>query len=358
MLAPAKARNKVTNGARAFRRWIVPYINSRIRRNELRPLLSYLFTEWDCNMQCHYCYTYGSGVPGMSYETACSSIDWLQSVGCRVVAIMGGEPLLRPDFIADVIRYGTERGSFMYLATNGVPMTPEVTDAVGRAGVAALNVAVDGIEPKPGMPKALNSIRPQFDYMVEKQRDYGYVLFLNINITSKNLQDVRRLTKLARELEIGTDYHLNERPHIDQPHYAHGDNDTYIRPDQFDEADELLDWLIAENKGGHPMVNSVFNLQAMKQFMRGQTVDWSCRAGRHTTCVRIDGSLSPCFGLYSSTEDWGRIWAPRYDAEMLQRQKQQCQAHCLSTCQLTMHHYYDVLYGAPRWVWKHAMTGV
>ena len=42
------------NGVRAFRRWLMPYIQSRIMADEFRPLLSYLFTEWKCNLNCHY----------------------------------------------------------------------------------------------------------------------------------------------------------------------------------------------------------------------------------------------------------------------------------------------------------------
>jgi hypothetical protein len=37
------------NGVRAFRRWLIPYMQSRVMADEFRPLLSYLFTEWKYN---------------------------------------------------------------------------------------------------------------------------------------------------------------------------------------------------------------------------------------------------------------------------------------------------------------------
>ena len=92
------------NFVRAFRRWFVPYVQSRVTASEFRPLLSYLFTEWKCNVDCHYCWAFNNKVKGMTEETAIRSIDWLKSVGCRVIAIMGGEPLLRRDFILDASR--------------------------------------------------------------------------------------------------------------------------------------------------------------------------------------------------------------------------------------------------------------
>ncbi|MBE3117303.1 MAG: radical SAM protein, partial [Candidatus Atribacteria bacterium] len=136
-------RYKCTNGIRASRHWVVPYVNSRIHSDEFRPLLCYLFTDWKCNLDCHYCFQYDNDRPGMSIETARASIDWLKSLGCRVLSIMGGEPLVRKDFILEVLRYGTQNDFFVYLPTNGYLMDRAFIDEMGRAGVAAVNLAVD-----------------------------------------------------------------------------------------------------------------------------------------------------------------------------------------------------------------------
>src|SRR5512139_2287116 len=42
------------NRQRAVRCLLVPYLRSRVRPHEFRPLLAYLFTEWKCNLDCHY----------------------------------------------------------------------------------------------------------------------------------------------------------------------------------------------------------------------------------------------------------------------------------------------------------------
>ena len=118
----------------------------------------------------------------MDLETAKSAVDWLKSTGCRVIPLMGGEPLLRKDFVLEVIRYGAENGFFMYLPTNGYLMDENFIDEVGKAGVAAINLAVDCVSPLRGLPKALLRIAPQFRCLVEKQKEFGYLLFFNINI--------------------------------------------------------------------------------------------------------------------------------------------------------------------------------
>ncbi|MBW2028621.1 MAG: radical SAM protein [Deltaproteobacteria bacterium] len=352
------AHYKALNGIRAFRRWAIPYFNSLIHAKEFRPVLCYLYTEWKCNIDCYYCFQFNNEREGMDIDTAKSSVDWLRSVGCRVIPLMGGEPLLRKDFVLEVIRYGAEKGFFMYLPTNGYLLDKPFIDEVGKAGVAAINLAVDCISPLKGLPKALLRIEPQFRYLVERQKKYGYLLFFNINICRNNLRDVKMLTEIAHQNNIGTDYHLNEPPQdiVDIEHYAHRDDMLNIRPEQFDEVDELLDWIIDKHRKGWPMVNSIAHLQAFKERMRGRITYWDCRAGHNGALIRPDGTLSPCFDLICYNDDWGRIWEPKFDQEKLRKMKKECVPHCSSTCFYTMAHYYNMRY-LPEWIRKHVRVG-
>lgn len=66
----AKTGYKARNALRGFRCWYVPYLKSRYYSNQFRPLLSYLYTEFKCNVNCHYCYTWDNKLKGMTLETA------------------------------------------------------------------------------------------------------------------------------------------------------------------------------------------------------------------------------------------------------------------------------------------------
>jgi MoaA/NifB/PqqE/SkfB family radical SAM enzyme len=351
-------RYKSFNGLRAVRRWAIPYVYSRIHANEFRPVLCYLYTEWRCNIDCHYCFQYDNDKPGMDLETAKSAIDWLKSLGCRVIPLMGGEPLMRKDFVLDVIRYGAENGFFMYLPTNGYLMDRYFIDEMGRAGLAAVNLAVDCVTPRKGLPKALLSIEPQFRYLVEQQKKYGYLLFFNINICKTNIKDVKVLTEIAHQNHVGTDYHLNEPPHscVNVDHYKHRDDGLQITPDRYEQVDDLLDWLIDRQRQGWPMVNSIDHLEAFKDRMRGLMHPWDCRAGQNGALIRPDGTLSPCFDMIGYDHDWGRIWEPRFQEEELLALKEKCRPSCSSTCFYTMGSYYN-LYNLPEWIRKHTRVG-
>jgi len=351
-------RYKSLNGVRALRRWAVPYINSRIHSKEFRPILCYLFTDWRCNIDCHYCFQNNDHQPGMDIETAKSAVDWLKSIGCRVIAFMGGEPLVRKEFVVEVTRYGAENGFFMYLPTNGYLMDKHFVDEIGRAGVASINLAVDCLGSRKGLPKSLLKIEPNFRYMMERQKKYGYIPFFNINICRTNIKDAKLLTEIARQNRIGTDYHLNEPPHgfVNVDHYKHQDDMLGVTPDKYDEVDELLDWLIEKQRQGWTMVNPIAHLKTFKGRMRGRMEPWDCRAGQNAALIRTDGTLAPCFDLITYDHDWGRIWEPKFDQEELKAVKEKCLPLCSSTCLYTLGHYYNFR-SIPEWTRKHIRIG-
>jgi MoaA/NifB/PqqE/SkfB family radical SAM enzyme len=319
---------------RAMNGWAVPFVRSRLLPGDFHPIIAYLFTEYKCNLDCHYCYSYDNRVKGMTEEVARASIDWLHSTTCRVLALMGGEVILRPPFVHKVVYYAAKRGFFIYIPTNGRLLKPPVIDRLADAGVATFNVAVDAVDEKPGLPKALNPIREQFEYLVKKQYRYGYTVFFNINICRNNIDDVYQLTEIAHEYKISTDYHINESPLLEQPHFKHlnDDNPTYFQAEDQPKVAQLIDWLIEKQKSGYGMLNSVQRLAEMKQFVRGaHNESWNCRAGMNTLIIRVDGTLAPCFPMYSATHDWGVVGAHKFDTDQLKTMKATCEPNCYST---------------------------
>lgn len=344
---------------RAMNGWAVPFVKSRLLRGDFHPIIAYLFTEYKCNLDCHYCYSYDNRVKGMSEEVARASIDWLHSTTCRVLALMGGEVILRPPFVHKVVYYAAKKGFFIYIPTNGRLLKPPVIDRLADAGVSTFNLAVDAVEEKPGLPKALNPIREQFEYLVKKQYRYGYTVFFNINICRNNIDDVYQLTEIAHQYKISTDYHINESPLLDQPHFKHltDDNPTYFRADDQPKVAQLIDWLIEKQQSGYGMLNSVQRLAEMKEFVRGaHNEPWNCRAGMNTLIIRVDGTLAPCFPMYSATHDWGVVGAHKFDTDQLKSMKATCEPNCYST----LNHIVGWCYNdgrVIRWLLKQARHG-
>jgi MoaA/NifB/PqqE/SkfB family radical SAM enzyme len=337
--------------------WMSPYFKSRLRRGDFQPIIAYLFTEWKCNLDCHYCWSYDNRIKGMTESTACRAIDWLYSTPCRVLAPTGGEPLLRPDFVHKVVYYAAKKGFWIYLATNGRLLRPGVIDRLADAGIATINFAVDAVDEKPGLPKAFNKVRSYFDYLIKRQYRYGYTVFFNTNICRNNLDDVRQLTEIAHDNGIAITYHINEAPMLEQTHFTHlTANDTYIRPDDFARVDELLDWLSEKNRAGYKMVDSVARLQKMKGFIRGKGEHWGCRAGQNWLIIRTDGTLAPCFPMYSATYDWGTIGNQKFEVRQLNEMKRSCELNCFSTLGANLAYCYSGT-RVMKWLARQALNG-
>ena len=226
-----------------MRGWLFPYIRSRALPGDFHPITAYLFLEYKCNLDCWYCWAYNNKVKGMTEDVARRSIDWLHDQGCRVLGLMGGEPLLRPQFAHKVVDYAAKKGFWIYVGTNGRLLRPEVADRLGDAGVAVLNFAVDSWDEKPGLPKAVVPVRKHLEHLLKKQYVYGYMVFFNINICRNNLDDVRQITEYAHANRLTTNYHINETHILKQDeHFKHmSDNPTYIRPQDWPQVDSLVD---------------------------------------------------------------------------------------------------------------------
>ena len=171
------------------------------------------------------------------------------------------------------------------------------------------------------------------------------------------MDDVRMLTEIAYDNRIATDYHINESPMLEQEHFKHLDeNSTFITREDWPQVDALLDWLSEKNRAGYKMVNSVKRLQDMKEFMRGKVEEWNCRAGQNNVIVRVDGSLAPCFPMYSATYDWGVIEDHKFEVEQLDHMKKECQTHCFSTLNHNLAFCYNDL-RVIKWVFRQAVRG-
>ena len=372
---------------RKVRGWLVPYVRSRVMPGDFHPITAYLFVEYKCNIDCWYCWSFNNKIKGMTEDIARRAIDWLHDHGCRVLALMGGEPLLRPQFAHKVVDYAAKKGFWIYIGTNGRLLRPEVADRLADSGVAVFNFALDAWDEKPGLPKALVPARKNLEYLIKKQYVYGYMVFFNMNICRNNLEDIRLLTDYAHEHRLATDYHINETPMIEQDdHFRHlSENPTYISPEVWPEVDVLIDWLIDRNRSGYQMVNSVSRLQKMKAFMRMSTgnhhqadedqdtwlgmpgfvrgedgglcfADWNCRGGQNNVIIRTDGTVGPCFPMYSATYDWGTVDGHKFDRQQLGEMKKTCQRHCYST----LNHNLGYCYNDARvlkWLWKQARGG-
>ncbi|BAI60811.1 conserved hypothetical protein [Methanocella paludicola SANAE] len=123
----------------------------RLEKERKEHRLRYLFWETTraCNLRCRHC---GSDCtvpkPGElstgEIKAAFKSIASDYDARSIMVAVTGGEPLLRKDLF-DVMGYAHGLGFPWGMVTNGMLVDDEVIEKCGRAGMSTVTVSVDGL---------------------------------------------------------------------------------------------------------------------------------------------------------------------------------------------------------------------
>lgn len=97
-----------------------------------------------CNMQCSFCDFWPNGVPSRE-ELALGDFQRiaaeLADIGCFLVSIEGGEPLVRPDLVDIVRAFGERHMPLLY--TNGWYVDAARSQALFDAGLTQVGVSID-----------------------------------------------------------------------------------------------------------------------------------------------------------------------------------------------------------------------
>jgi len=97
-----------------------------------------------CNMECSFCDFWPNAAPRKEELTVAEYAriaEELDALGCFLISIEGGEPLIRPDLV-DIIRvFGKKHIPALF--TNGWYMTPEKARELFGAGMVHASVSID-----------------------------------------------------------------------------------------------------------------------------------------------------------------------------------------------------------------------
>jgi MoaA/NifB/PqqE/SkfB family radical SAM enzyme len=102
-----------------------------------------LYLTHRCNLRCLYCSSPYQNTAELGTAQWRAVIDQLADLGCRRIAILGGEPLLRPD-VGEVIGHVRARGMACVLTSNGLLVPRRVDDL---RGLSTLVLSLDAPGP-------------------------------------------------------------------------------------------------------------------------------------------------------------------------------------------------------------------
>lgn len=307
----------MANKRNRFKRWTF----RAFRRNETAiHELNYLFWEctWRCNLSCRHC---GSDcqastvVPDMPLEDLLRALEPLQGKYKRnttVVAITGGEPLLRPD-LADCGRALRKRGFRWGIVTNGMLYDEAMHQTLIQAGLGAITVSLDGLEDTHNwlrnnplsFKKALNALR------IISQSHLAYDVVTCVH--QRNLSELPMLKELLLANGI-KHWRLFTIAPIGR---AVQNDELQLSGNQLK---QLLQFIADTRKEGR--IDLKFSCEAYTGDYEERVRDsyFFCRAGINIGSILIDGSISACPNINRSFaqgniyhDDLMDVWENRFE---------------------------------------------
>ncbi len=157
-----------------------------------------------CNLACAHCYLdagiRSAGGPGeLTTEEVLTLIDRIAALsGEAMLVLTGGEPLLRPD--VDVIaRHASDLGLMVVVGTNGTLLDVRRILALQAAGVRAVGISLDSLEPAyhdrfRGRPGAWEAALAGIDAC----RRAGLMFQIHFTVTDDNAGELDGMIAFAR----------------------------------------------------------------------------------------------------------------------------------------------------------------
>jgi radical SAM protein with 4Fe4S-binding SPASM domain len=187
------------------------YLNPRSWKSRFRsPLTVYLDVDCRCNQSCSHCfnyYTHENAPQPAPFERICKIIDKLAEGDVFIVALTGGEPLMRTD-IFKLAAYILSRRMKAAIFTNGILLGKRIRE-IGTDKVSFFNVSLEGSKPyihekirnKGSFKVTINGIKKAIVHKVRVQ-----IKMTATKLNWYNVPDTYRLAKKlgVRQFEINT----------------------------------------------------------------------------------------------------------------------------------------------------------
>jgi len=161
------------------------------------PIWTHLWVTRKCNLNCDYCYVHDENYPEMNTVEMKRAIKHIKDIlGCRIIAIMGGEPLIRRD-LPELISYMTDNNIYSFLTTNGTLLNEKMLYKLGEAELDFLEISIDGVRESNVSKKCGKNVISNLKTAIDIAANiYDIGLSINMIITKQNYIEFDKIIRL------------------------------------------------------------------------------------------------------------------------------------------------------------------
>ena len=138
-----------------------------------------------CNFTCNDCFNNTYHKPK---ELKTGELDRIlfgaEESGTRIVALSGGEPMIKPDLLDIIERH---KGIYFQIFTNGSFITEKIAKRIGELGNVMVLISLDGNEGETDRRRGKGTFRRVFKAMKHLQR-HGVIFGSNVMVTPENFK--------------------------------------------------------------------------------------------------------------------------------------------------------------------------
>jgi MoaA/NifB/PqqE/SkfB family radical SAM enzyme len=273
------------------------------------PLWAQLNVTYRCNLDCAYCTEYDNSKDHVPFHDLVARIDKVKELGALHADLIGGEPLLHPDLDA-IMRHVVSRGMTTGMTTNAFLLTEERLLQLIDAGMGRIQISVDALKPKPGIPKSLKTLRKKIELVAR------HPIWFRVNtvICDDTIDEVEEVAKTCWDLGVAINFSVvHDRGRLTKL------SDRFL---------ERVRWLKDQKQAGNPISTPFYLIDYYERALEGQPMDWTCQAGSKCFYVSAEGNFQLCYHVPSSQP----LMTITRDDLARNRGKKGCEENCGVDC--------------------------
>jgi len=224
--------------------------------------------------------------------------EWAGSVGLNFA---GGEPFLRKD-LPELIEHATGLGFSVTANTNATLFNERLAGRVSDSGMEILYISMDGFKAAThdlmrGEVGTHAKVMRTLDLMDQLPNPRIIIAMI---ISRHSVSEIKQMAEWTRDRGYQVVYQPlfnNFGREYDPQWFVRSEH--FPRPDQLDELDDALDYLIEIKEADGHVCNAVGQLKEMKRYFRNPAVSngLPCNAGASDISLDPYGNLLLCFWL-------------------------------------------------------------
>lgn len=312
-----------------------------------RPKACNLSITLSCMLKCKVCYHWQKDETQIARPGIEDWKEFLSSVRKEIdkdftVVFGGGEPLLLPDILIDLISFSSKLGFKTALATSGHTINQELAQRLYETGLNNIDLTIFSLEPKVhdflrGTEGSLERVLKAVEYLgkLDKRLSIG----INTIIMKPTLSTLLNLTDWVNNNSrlSGIYYQAITRP-FHTPFIERWYEDerySFLWPNDAKELEEVIDGIISRKNREFRIANPVAQMETFKQFFKNPELfvkKASCNlANGSFFAVNSDGTMTLCPYLDSlgkiNEDSFSKLWNSEIAGQVMDKIN-----HCAVNC--------------------------